>query len=74
MNENRLGIASVAQEPDDALRLAERIGPDEVRALRKLRHRFQERRDLLAIIRMAEDRKAERGLGDEDIAGRDLVA
>ena len=39
---DRLVVAGVAHQPDDALRLAERIGADQMRALGKLLDRFQQ--------------------------------
>ena len=65
---DRLAVAGVADQPDDALRLAERIGADEMRALRELLGRFDELGDLVRVGRMAEDRQAEGRLGDEDVA------
>ncbi|MNS36633.1 hypothetical protein D3C72_688270 [compost metagenome] len=63
-----LVIARLAQQPDEALRLAERIGADEMGAFGELLDRAQQPSDLLDVRRMAKDRQAERGLGDEDVA------
>ena len=67
---DRAVVAGVAQHPDHALRLAERIGADQVRALRET---AASEASSLAISasgrRMAEDRQAEGRLGDEDVAG-----
>src|SRR5690606_7050839 len=64
----RLGVAGIADEADDALRLAERIGAHEMGALGKLFGRADQLADLLAVGRVAGDRQAERRLGDEDVA------
>ena len=66
---DRRVVAGLAQQRDHALRLAERIGADQMRALRKQRHRRQQLLHLVRRIAMAEHRQAERRLGDEDVAG-----
>ena len=65
----RAVVAGVAQHADDALRLAQRIGADQVRPLGKLRDRGQQLADLALRRRMAEHRQRERRLGDEHVAG-----
>ena len=69
---DRLVVARLANERDHALRLAERIGADEMRALGKQRDRMQELGDLAVGIAVAEHRQAERRLGDEHVAGHEL--
>ncbi len=61
-------IAGIAQHADDPLRLAERIGTDEMRALGELFDGFQKLGDLVAAVGVAEDRQREGRFGDEDIA------
>lgn len=58
-----------AQQRDDALRLAERVGADKMRSLGKHLHRMQQLCDLAFGIVRAEHRQTERCLGDEHIAG-----
>ena len=65
-------MARSAQQCDDALRLAERIGADQVRALRKQPNRIQQLPHFMRGVRMPEHRQAERGFGDEDIARHHL--
>ncbi len=69
---DRRVVAGLAQQRDHALRLAERIGADQMRALRKQRDRRQQLLHLVRRIAMAEHRQAERRLGDEDVAGHHL--
>ena len=68
MDVDRFRITQIAQQPDDALRLAERIGADEMRPLGKLRDGLQQPAHFLAVRRVPENRQAERGFGDEDVA------
>ena len=63
-----LVVPGRADQRDHALRLAERIGADEMRALGKQRDRAQQLGDLGARIAVAEHRQAERRLGDEGVA------
>ena len=65
-------IPGIAQHANDALRFAERIGADEVRAFGKLFDGFQELGNLVAAVGMAEYRQREGRFGDEDIAGNGL--
>jgi hypothetical protein len=65
---DRLVVARLAQQPDHALRLAERIGADHVGALGELRTEASSARPR-PRRRVAEDRQAEGRLGDEDVAG-----
>ena len=67
-------MARLADQRDDALRLAERIGADEMGTFGEALHAFQKPGDLLAVVRMAEHRQAEGRLGDEDIAGHEFEA
>src|SRR5262245_22758414 len=69
MDVDRFAIAGGADQRDDALRLAERVSADEMRAVRELAHRIAELSDLAAIVGMSKDRQREGRLGDEDIAG-----
>ena len=68
MQIDRRVVAGRAQQRDHALRLAERIGADQMRALRKQRHRGQQLLHLIRRIAMAKHRQAKGGLGDEDVA------
>ena len=61
--------ARLAQQPDDALALAQRVDADEMGTLRTAAHRGEQPRDLAAVVGVDEDRQAERGLGDENVAG-----
>ena len=72
MQVDRRVVAGLADQRDHALRLAERIGADQMRALRKQRHRRQQLLHLVGGIAVAEHRQAERRLGDEDVAGHQL--
>ena len=72
MQVDRRVVAGLAQQRDHALRLAERIGADEMRALGKQRDRAQQLGDLAVRIAVAEHRQAERRLGDEHVAGHKL--
>ena len=65
--------ALLAQQRHHALRLAERIGADDVRALRKERHGGEELAHLGPGVRVAEDRQTEGRLRDEHVAGHDFV-
>ena len=67
-------VARLAQQGDDPLRLAQRIGTDDMRALRKEGEALQQPGDLVRGVGMAEDRQREGGLGDEDVAGHRLEA
>ena len=69
---DRLVVAGLADERDHALRLAERIDADEVRALGKQRDRMQELGDLPVRRAVPEHRQAERRFGDEDVAADEL--
>ena len=66
---DRLLPARLAQQADDPLGLAERIGADQVGALGELLDRAQQPGDLVACVGVPEHRQAEGGLGDEDVAG-----
>ena len=66
-------VALLAKQCHDPLRLAERIGADDMGPLGKQRDGIEQLADLLAGIGMAEYRQPEGRLGDEDIAGHDLV-
>ena len=68
MQIDRRVVAGLAQQRDHALRLAERIGADEMRALGKQRDRMQQFGDLAVGIAVAEHRQRERRLGDEHVA------
>ena len=71
---DRLVVAGLPQERHDPLRLAERIGADDMGALRETgATESRSLRTSVARVRMAEDRQAEGRLGDEDVAGHDLV-
>ncbi len=72
MQIDRRVVPGLAQERDDALRLAERIGADEMGALGKQRDRVQKLGDLGVGIAMAEHRQRECRLGDENVAGNEL--
>ena len=66
-------VAFLAQQRHDPLRLAERIGADDMGALGKQGDGIEELPHLRPRVRMAEDRQAEGRLGDEHVAGHDLV-
>ena len=68
MQIDRRGMASLAQQRDDALRLTERIRADQMRALREQSDGVEQLRNLLIRIAMAEDRERKGRLGDEHIA------
>ena len=68
VNINGIGITVVAEQTDDALRLAQRIGPDEVGAVGKLFDGDEQLGRFHARQRMMKHRQAEGGLCDEDIA------
>ena len=72
MQIDRRVVAGQTQQRDHALRLAERIGADQMRALRKQRHRRQQLLHLIRRIAMAEHRQAKRRFGDEDVARHHL--
>lgn len=61
--------ALLTQQRHHPLRLAERVGADDVGALGKQRHRIDQLAHLAPRIGMAEDRQAEGGLSDEHVAG-----
>ena len=65
---DRRVVAGEAKQRDHALRLAQRIGADQMGALRKQRHRGQQFLHLVRRIAVAEHRQPEGGLGDEDVA------
>ena len=69
---DRRVVAGLAQQRDHALRLAERIGADEMRALGKQRDRAQQLGDLAVGIAVAEHRQREGRLGDEHVARHQL--
>ncbi|MND69453.1 hypothetical protein D3C80_609290 [compost metagenome] len=69
MDIDRIGIAIVADQADDALRLAERIGADKMATLGKLFQRGEEFCDFGLRVRVMEDRQAEGCFGNEDITG-----
>ncbi len=60
--------AGLAQQRDHPLALAERVGADDVRALREQRHAVQQLLDLVRGGRVAEHRQGEGRLGDEHVA------
>ena len=72
MHVNRPVVTRLAQQTDKPLRLAERIGADQMRALGKLRDRFQKLCDLARVIGMAEHRQAECRFGYEYVAWNGL--
>ena len=65
-------ITRFAQQTDQTLRLAERVGADQMGALRELRDGFEQLGDLPRIVGMAEDGQAECRLRHEDVAGHRL--
>ena len=72
MQIDRCVIAGLAQQLDHALRLAERIGADQMRALGKQCDGGQQLLHLVGGIAMAKHRQAEGGFSDEDVAGHEL--
>ncbi len=72
MQIDRCVVAGFSQQRDHALCLAERIGADQMRALRKQRHRGQKFFHLVRRAAVAKHRQAKSGLGDEDVAGHHL--
>ena len=68
MQINRLVVSGRADQRDHALRLAERIRADEMRALGKQFDRAQQLGDLGIRIAVAKHREPEGRLGDEGIA------
>src|SRR5262245_66522496 len=68
MQVNRLVVSGLADQRDHALRLAERIGPDEMRAVGKQRNGTQELCYLGVGVAVTKDRQPEGCLGDEYIA------
>ena len=72
MHVNRAVITRLAQERDDALRLAERVDADEMSPLGKEAQARKELVNLALGVRMAENRQAEGRLRDENVAGDDL--
>ena len=63
-------IARQPQQADDALRLAERIGADQMGALGKEFLRGEQARDFLLCRRVAEHRQSKGRLGDENLAAQ----
>lgn len=72
MDIDRLGITIIAQEPDDPLRLAQRISPDEMGTFGKLFDGGEQFGRFHTRQRMVKYWQAEGGFGDEDIAGHRL--
>ena len=72
MQIDRLVVSRLADQRDHALRLAERIGADQMRALGKQRDRMQKLADLAVGIAVPEHRKTEGRLGDEHVARHQL--
>src|ERR1700738_4021342 len=72
MQIDRLVVACLTHERDEALRLAERISADEMRALGKERDGTQKLGDLRIGIAMTEYRQSERRFRDEEVAGQAL--
>ena len=72
MKENRRVMSGLADQLDHPLRLAKRIGTDDMAAFRLFLYRGQKTRNLLSRVRMLEDRQPEGCLGDEQIAGNKL--
>ena len=68
----RCGMAGLADQPDHALRLAKRIGANDVRPLGLRLYRGQKARDFQPRIGMLEHWQPEGGLGDEQVAGDKL--
>ena len=69
---DRLVVAGLPQQGHDPLRLAERVGADDMGALGEQRDGIEELTHLARRVRHPEDRQAEGRLGDEDIAGHHL--
>ena len=61
-------VSCIADQPDDTLRLAERVGADQMRACRELLDRCQQLADFMPVGGMPENRKPECRFGDEHIA------
>src|SRR5262249_16501757 len=72
MQIDRRGMARLAQQRDNALRLAQKIRADEMRTLREQRSRAKQLRNLLIRIAMAKNRQRKGRLGDEHIALHEL--
>ena len=68
MEVDRRAVAGFAEKRDHALRLAERIGADEMRPLREQRHRAKQFCDLLVRVAVAEHRQGEGCFRDKDVA------
>ena len=62
----------LAQERDHTLRLAERIGADEMGALRKQRQRVEQFGDLQTRVAVAKNRQRKRSFGNEKVARHEL--
>ena len=69
---DRLVEPGLADQRDDALRLAERIGADKMRAFGKECDGMQKFADFRVRIAMAKHRQAKGGFGDKDIARHKL--
>ncbi len=72
MKEDRRVMAGFADQPDHPLRLAKRIGADDMAALRLCLDRGQEPGDFRPRVGVLEHRQAEGCLGDEQITGHKL--
>ena len=72
VQEDRRVMAGLADQPDHPLRLAKRIGANDMAALRLRLYRSQKTRNLLFRVGVLEDRQPEGRLGDEQIAGDQL--
>src|SRR5262249_19691939 len=72
MEIDRLVVSGVAEQRDQALRLAERVGADEVGPLREQRDGMQELADLGIRVAVAKYRQTKSGLGGEHVAGNEL--
>ena len=68
VKEDRRVMPGLADQLDNPLRLAKRIGADDVTAFRLRRDRRQKPGDFLARVRMLEHRQPKGRLGDEKIA------
>ena len=68
MQIDRAVVAGLAQKRDHTLRLPERIGADQMRAVGEQPTMFEELRDLRGSRRVAEDRQAEGRFRDEGVA------
>ena len=69
---DRLVPAALAQRRHHALRLAKRVGADNVRALGKHGDGGKQLADFVLGARMREHRQREGGFADEDVAGHDF--